>query len=236
MAIQTHIDACLLAVASSTDNFMVGISAGLISAAASSSSSPSPHASRNFYKVNVVVALCNASGTLLATYGGGSLASLPEKALQRLAAVVTTSSSPETYILNIKPASMLAALAFAYLAWKEYVESSSGDVTNNANDAGDDDKAKKAARNSGGLSYSMALPMTLNNLAGGVAGGVLGLSVWQATFYAFVVSFGSMALGYYLARRLVQSTHQSALGAPRWCQHVAISIYVLLCLQSLWDV
>lgn len=222
--IQTHVDSCLLAVASSTDNLVVGISAGLLSA-----SSSRPTTSQewiHFYKVNLAVALCNAGGTFVSTYGGGNLARLPEKALQKLAATVTSSSSPETFVMNVKPESALAAIAFAYLAWKEYSE---GLIEINE-DSGDD-KTKKAAR---GLSYSIALPMTLNNLAGGVAGGALGLSALQATSYAFVVSFLSMALGNSLATRLVKSTTQSAL-APRWCQVVAISIYLLLCVQSLLD-
>ena len=121
LQLQTHVDAFLLAVASSTDNFMVGISAGL-------SSSPSVH----FFKVNLAVAICNACGTLLATYGGDNIKKLPELALMRLAAAVSTSSSPETYKINFSIEALLAALAFAYLSWKEY----------NVQDMDDEDEGK----------------------------------------------------------------------------------------------
>jgi putative Mn2+ efflux pump MntP len=216
--LQPHLDAFLLAAASSTDNFMVGISTGL--------TSPS---SLHFYKVNLAVALCNACGTLLATYGGDTLKKLPELALMKLAAAVSTSSSPETYRLNFSIEALLAAMAFAYLSWKEYSSEELDD---------EDDKRKKT-----NLSYSIALPMTLNNLAGGVAGGVLGLSAFQATFYAFLVSFLSMALGHFLGNRVVMMQQNSNSNAQEtkssttgWCKYVAISIYVALCFQSLAEI
>ena len=223
--VQAHIDSCLLAVASSTDNLAVGISAGLLSSTTSSRQAMTQDRV-HFYRVNFVVALCNAAGTFVSSYGGRSLSRVPSLALLKVAAAVTSSSSPETYSLNFKPESAIAAIAFAYLAWQEYSEGS----IEIYNDRGDE-KSKKASR---GLSYSIALPMTLNNLAGGLAGGALGLSAIQATSYAFAVSFLSMSFGYYLATRLVKRATPSAF-APRWCQVMAISIYLLLCLQSLLD-
>jgi len=218
---------------------MVGISAGLNSTTAQSAASTRTQVTQ-FYKVNLVVALCNATGTLLATYGGGRVVQLLEQALQQLAAAATTSSSPQSYTINVKLESLLAAAAFAYLAWKEYIEAFGGKGNKHCADAAaddddDDDKANKSSQSKSGLSYSIALPMTLNNLAGGVAGGVIGLSAWQATGYAFIVSFGSMALGHFLASQLVPRNRQSA-ASPRWCQQVAIGLYLLLCVQSLMDV
>ena len=52
----------------------------------------------NFFRVNLVVALCNASGTLIATYCGDPVKQIPERAPKKLAATVSTSSSPEDYV------------------------------------------------------------------------------------------------------------------------------------------
>lgn len=217
-ALQTHVDAFLLAVASSTDNFMVGVSAGL-------SSPPLSH----FYKVNLAVALCNAGGTLLATYGGDHLKRLPEVALMKLAAAVSTSSSPEAYKINFSIPALLAAMAFAYLSWKEYSIEELDDA---------DDKITKQSS----LSYSIALPMTLNNLAGGVAGGVLGLSVLQATIYAFFVSLGSMTFGHFLGDRFAMmqqsngNLQEKKISTNQWCKYISVVIYLVLCFQSLAEV
>jgi putative Mn2+ efflux pump MntP len=223
MMLQTHVDTVLLAVASSTDNLMVGISVGL--------SSKKP-ANQQFVMLNLVVALCNASGTLLATYCGDALKKLPERALKRLAEAVSSSSSPEAYILNFSMGSLLAGMAFAYLAWKECT-----DTNNNGRDGikSDDeqDKTSKGSRHS----CAIAFPMTLNNLAGGVAAGAMGMPVFEATLYAFVVSLGSMALGHSLATRVVdmQQTYGST-AASTWCKKLSILVYLLLSLQSFLNV
>ena len=217
-SLQIHVSAFMLAAASSTDNFMVGITAAL--------SNPTMD---HFYRVNLVVALCNACGTMVATYCGDHLKRLPEIALMRLAETVSSSSSPETYQINFSIGNLLAAIAFAYLAYKEYSEEDAGDA---------DEKETKKSR----LSYSIALPMTLNNLAGGVAGGALGISAFQGTVYAFSVSVGAMALGHTLASRMLVMHHgktksqEGKDSTAKWCKIVAVVIYLLLSIQSLTEV
>jgi len=259
---RTHFDAFLLAVASSTDNFMVGVSVGLSSPSSSAATTtttavPPKKIDDNlyqFYKVNLVVALCNASGTLLATYSGTSLRDLPQYALKTLAAAVSSSSSPETYTVNLPIESILAGMAFLYLAWKEYKEDNDDTMDKAAGNGYDEDeKIKKSSNQSKQLSYSIAIPMTLNNLAGGVAGGVLGLSVVQTTCYAFLVSLGSMALGHAVASRIVtwqaqrlqhpnnnsryhsKDSTTSTAASMKWCKQVSILIYILLSLQSFFQ-
>ena len=254
-SLSSHMDAFLLAVASSTDNLLVGLSVGLSTSTGSGSAASVIHNKSQsqqhqrqrqrqylarFYKVNLVVALCNAAGTLIATYGGVTLRHFPEYALQRLASLISTSSSPETYVINISIESLFAALAFAYLAWKELMdEGDNGDDHHQSED--DKDKDKERKKNTGSdkhaVSYQLALPMTLNNLAGGIAGGVLGLTVWQTTIYAFLVSFGSMALGHATARRLSSLVVVSSPSAStKWCKYLAILIYLSLSLHSLFQV
>ncbi|CAB9526599.1 expressed unknown protein [Seminavis robusta] len=213
--LQTHFDTFLLAVASSTDNFLVGVSSGLSTPAPSTGEFLDNH----FFRVNFVVALCNASGTLLATYLGDTLRTLPEILLKKLAAAVSTSSSPESYRINFSVPSFLAAVAFAFLAWKEFHDGDGKDEVDNKG----------------------TLPMTLNNLAGGVAAGVMGISILEATAYAFVVSLGSMSLGHSLATRVVSMQQQSTSpqgrrDASRWCRNIAVLVYVLLSLQSFMGV
>ena len=47
-----------------------------------------------------------------------------------------------------------------------------------------------------GDAWKLALPMTLNNLAGGVAGGLSGYASFSMGAAAFLASFGLMALGH----------------------------------------
>jgi len=48
--------------------------------------------------------------------------------------------------------------------------------------------------------WLLALPMTLNNLATGLAGGLLGGSIWLLSFNTFAASFLLMYIGYFLGR------------------------------------
>jgi putative Mn2+ efflux pump MntP len=151
-----HLDALLLALASSTDNFTVGLSVGIC------------HKDLSVWE-NVVISVCNATGALIAGYGG----------------VVLSQRMPPLL------APLLAATAFCYLAVQEFV---SYYQQSYKKDAKKDEAPIHLVR--------LALPMTLNNLAGGVAGGAAGLSPLMSALYALLASFGTMAVGYAIGRRL----------------------------------
>ena len=84
----------------------------------------------------------------------------------------------------------IALLAFAYLTWQEgrswLLDEESSLATMVSNDA----------------MLSLAVPMTLNNLAGGVAGGVAGIGPIMAGGLALAASFAMMAGGHFLGRQL----------------------------------
>jgi len=48
--------------------------------------------------------------------------------------------------------------------------------------------------------FVLALPMTLNNLATGLAGGMMGGNIYMIAFLTFVASFSLMYLGYFVGR------------------------------------
>jgi putative Mn2+ efflux pump MntP len=147
------LDAFLLALASSTDNFMVGLSVGISNQSLS-------------FGANALISICNAAGALVASFGGSALGqSLPPK---------------------LPP--LLSAIAFGGLALKEFMEfwqrireKRNRELLKKNEEscqADDGDTASSAGVNStsGGKTLNMsraihlAIPMTLNNLAGGVAG------------------------------------------------------------------
>lgn len=88
-------------------------------------------------------------------------------------------------------APMAAAAIFLYLAHEELSSWRQGD------------RSSPLARSaSEGLVGKLALPMTLNNLAGGIAGGVVGVAPIAAGGSVFVASYLMMAGGHMLGRRL----------------------------------
>jgi putative Mn2+ efflux pump MntP len=194
-----HWQALVLAFASSTDNFLVGLCTGLVG-------KPLP--------VSVLwgISICNAAGSLVATAGGAFCANTLHATAQLQYG--------------------LAAAAFGYLAWMEYRESPASTTTSSYNPTGPSSSSRQQA------SLSLALPMTLNNLAGGVAGGVVGLSAVTASLYALFISVITMWVGYRLGRflhgrqsqqgtTLLKSSHRSV--------YFSILLYSLLSLQSLWE-
>jgi putative Mn2+ efflux pump MntP len=154
-----HLDALLLALASSTDNFAVGVSVGI-----GHNKKPLP------VWANAVISVCNATGAWMASFGG----------------VLLSQSMPLV-------APRLAALAFGVLALQElwsYRNGSNG----NGNERHKLLQVSQVIR--------LAIPMTLNNVAGGVAAGAAGLSPGVSGMYALVASFGTMAMGHWVGRRL----------------------------------
>lgn len=112
-----------------------------------------------------------------------------------------------------------AAAVFLYLAFEEITSFRQGE------------RASPLARSaSEGLVWKLALPMTLNNLAGGVASGILGVSPLVSGFGALVASYLMMAAGYHLGRRL-GATVERCLD-PRV---LAATIFVAVALTQIVD-
>lgn len=92
-------------------------------------------------------------------------------------------------------APMLAPAAaggiFLYLAWLELASWYRGESASPL--------ARTAAK---GLVWKLAVPMTLNNLAGGVASGVVGITPVMAGSFALLASYIMMAVGHFLGTRL----------------------------------
>lgn len=88
-------------------------------------------------------------------------------------------------------APMLAAAVFLYLAWEELSSWRRGE------------RASPLARSaSDGLVWKLAVPMTLNNLAGGVASGAVGVSPLVAGGSALGASYLMMYGGHLAGRKL----------------------------------
>lgn len=153
-----HLDALLLSLASSTDNFTVGISVGF------------SHKRLPIW-VNAFISICNAAGALVAGLGGVILSQ---------------------HIPLLAP--MLASLAFGVLAIHEFHEFLHSSKTEEKHQFLEISQVIR-----------LAVPMTLNNLAGGVAGGAVGLSPLVSASYALLASFLTMAVGHRIGHRLGKS-------------------------------
>jgi putative Mn2+ efflux pump MntP len=175
-----HLQALWIALASSTDNALVGLSVGLSGKTLSRT-------------VQWGIALCNAVGCACATLGGGILA-------------------------DYLPGTGLAALAFAYLAWQEY-----NDTTTHTSNAPPPTTA----------SLQLAIPMTLNNVAGGVTGGALGISATINFGYSMGVSVVTMWVGYRLGRAWSTTTGSTPVLSSRHASHASVVLFTLLSLHSL---
>lgn len=187
--------AFLLAAASSTDNFAVGLSTGLAKKRLSA-------------RTNCIISICNASGAYFASSVLGTSYATN--------ATGTVSVTSHGWVL-----SMLASLAFFYLAHKE------GQDTNKSTQTDAD-----AARTNVAMSPIMAIPMTLNNLVGGVAGGAVGISPILAATCALFASYVTMALGHWMGMRASSTVTAAARYPP---STLASVIYVILGVASLWD-
>jgi len=164
-----------LAVASSTDNFLVGLSLGL---------SNKPLRRNLLFGISVA----NAIGCFVATYFGSSL----------LTPLLGNASHA------------LAGVAFLYLAYREYQETC---------------ESAEPKR----VSLELAIPMSLNNLAGGVAGGVLGLSATIASLHVLAVSVGTMWIGHWLGSGSRKST--TGISTSQW----SILLYAMLSFLSFYE-
>jgi putative Mn2+ efflux pump MntP len=144
------LEAFILALASSTDNFMVGLSVGITNRYLSLS-------------VNVLISICNATGALLASIGGNILG--------------------ENLPSFVSP--LLSAITFGGLALQEFLEfirtvqrkekqrgyeSNDFIANNNSSDISNSSSCNSGTSLDISRALQLAFPMTLNNLAGGVAG------------------------------------------------------------------
>jgi len=235
------LDAFLLALASSTDNFMVGLSVGISNQSLS-------------FGANALISICNAAGALVASFGGSALGqSLPP---------------------HLPP--LLSAIAFGGLALREFFEfwqtirrkrhllmlkkketCQSDDIIhrNKSGEHEDEDATNLDGINSTGsgktlnMSRAMhlAIPMTLNNLAGGVAGGAIGVSPLQAGLYGLLASFLTMQIGHLIGQYFAKLSNGSLSSRQKGslsnqCNHLldpsfaSGSLLGILSLMSLQDV
>lgn len=182
-----HWQALLIAAASSTDNFVVGISVGL--------------SKRKTVTLLVFgIAGANALGCLLATVSGEAASSI---------------------LFHSKVQYGLAGLVFLWLSYQEIrQDSDSGTMAD-----------PHSSHSEVELLGKLAIPMTLNNLAGGVATGIAGVSPAVASFYAFWASVIFMYVGVWLGSRIVRTKRKSGSVetlASRW----SCVLYGLLACQS----
>ena len=159
-----HLDAFLLAVASSTDNFTVGLSVGISNGGEKYQFGSLPE------WVNAVISFSNAFGAFIAGFGGMWL----------------------SHIVPSYVAPLLAAIAFGILAIQEYYQSKQAHQHLQQSDDNRKSSSSQQQKSSSSKGWNiteviqLALPMTLNNLAGGVAGGAAGLSPFMSASYALI--------------------------------------------------
>ena len=173
--------ALLLAIASSTDNFAVGLGMGLAQKPLS-------------VRVNGIISILNALGAIIASFFGNA--------------------GQSTSWL-----SLLASLAFFYLAYDEFA----------SRNTCYDEKDNSAKNPVPIASTGMAIPMTLNNLVGGAAGGVVGVPPSMAAICALLASYSAMAMGHWIGTQ----TASTATSYPS--SQLAAAIYAILGVLSFWD-
>ena len=118
MDIRYHLDALLLSIASSTDNFTVGVSTGVV---VNRHRHDHQHRGSNITKddlpiwVNASISVSNALGALAAGFVGASV-----RSSQQIILLPSSSASASAAAATLAPP-MLAAVAFGYLAIQELV-------------------------------------------------------------------------------------------------------------------
>ncbi len=164
----------LISVGSSTDNFSVGLSVGL------SKGDKLP------FFANLTISICNALGAYISSGVGSQIDKV-------LSPFLGESSIAVTYLI--------AGVAFFYLAYEEYAQL----VLKRKLKL----KWKKENKNPPPMDehnldmwsvFKLAIPMTLNNVAGGVAGGSTGMIPEKYCIAAFVASFTLMQTGFMLGK------------------------------------
>ena len=237
------LEAFLLSLASSTDNFMVGLSVGLTTTTITTNDNKKNqdrqqrHSSSILYG-NMIISICNATGAYIAGHVGSS----------------TKMVLPKYW------APLLATIAFGFLAIQEFQTFYAGwkQKQKQQNDEEDEHSNPTHTQFTTSRAIQLALPMTLNNLAGGVAGGAVGVTPMEAGMYGFMTSFITMFSGELIGQLLStkanrdrtgriqkQQKNQSASNSNRRLQSlqvlldpsfVSASLLGFLCLMSLQEV
>ena len=157
---------------------------------------------------NLIIAVCNALGALASTYVGLKFG--------HMAPMI---------------ASWIASFAFLYLGFKEVHDwyNMEEEGINNTRDA---------ASTNAQSAWKLATPMTLNNIAGGVAGGLAGTDPLIMLMMAFLASYGLMYFGCLLGSAYASfnsnscGSSKSGLGIdPRLassCIFIALGIFQLI--------
>ena len=129
--------------------------------------------------------------------------------------------------VSVRQQFILTGVGFSLLALQEYFEATSSTISAAHNNSSGQLGAATTAK-SESASLALALPMTLNNVAGGIAGGVLGISPNWNFIYALIVSVLTMWLGYKLG------TQARKTGMIQ-TQRLSIALYLYLSAQSFYQ-
>jgi len=184
------------------------------------------------WSANGIISVCNALGAYMASYGG-------------LWVKKTTFQSEKGQSVLL----YLSSFAFGVLALMEYqgykqggeagVETTIPKKRNKDDGPTNSPQFEKSStmtrrrRQQQNLSsiWKLAIPMTLNNLAGGVVGGATGVTPELLTFSALIISFITLWVGYELGRRMTPILTQRS----SWMHPSLLSAILLgsLCLMTL---
>jgi len=202
------LDAFLLALASSTDNFMVGLSVGISNQSLS-------------FGVNALISICNATGALLASFGGSVLGqNLPPHLPPLLSAIAfgglalrefwefwQTTRRKRNLLLKKEEKCQSDESICKSTSIHEEEDLTSLRGINNTSSEGTNLNISRALH--------LAIPMTLNNLAGVVAGGAIGVTPLQAGLYGLLASFLTMALGHFIGQYFARLSNASFRSRPK---------------------
>lgn len=245
----------LLAIGSSIDNFTVGFSLGFKTNSSSNNNHESPTQQKHLQ--NLCISFANAMGALAACLGGVQLIDVMETHLFiSFHFFGGEEKDSESSRKNVNLASLLAGMAFAYLSFYEMKSISSSHEHNNTettkknDDAIIEQRKEKKLLNNNASNYNsnntnnmkdiakLAIPMTLNNLAGGVAGGAAGLSPYWTAFSAFIASFLMMDVGYRIGQMIGASSRGSSNDDDNNngnANILASCIFGLLAISQFWE-
>ena len=123
---------------------------------------------------------------------------------------------------------LLGSMAFLVLALQEVL----------SEDEPGDSKLNDNNKNNSAM-FWLALPMTLNNVAGGIAGGSIGIPPIMAFLYAVAASFATMVMGHSLGRSIAQrgrnnnsNNNKTKVASTKL---VSAGIYSVLGLWGVWE-
>ena len=131
------------------------------------------------------------------------------------------------YCVSYEWTNIIAGTLFFYLGFQEYQEQLSNENAQRTN-----------SKPPIGQNYSIAFPMTLNNLAGGASGGLVGISPLLNAGYALVVSIITMVAGFALVSAFATG-HTRAKKTTSYqdnlASYISIGLYIFLGLQCIME-